>query len=90
MMLKNGTINPLNVYNLRKLDFCPPHFEKVYFNQISNDRNIIDWIFENLEGRFYIDVDLTNSEVGSMCVAFEIPSESSYFLLMKDSIDKIN
>jgi hypothetical protein len=44
MMLKYGEINPLNVFGLRRVEHCPPHFEQVHFNLHVNDKKITDWI----------------------------------------------
>ena len=86
-MLKHGIINPLNVFNLRQLKFCPPHFEKVYFDLQTRDKDIVNWIYENREGRFYLGTDYGSNK---NYVGFELPFESSYFLLMLDSINRIN
>ena len=52
-MLKHGEINPLNVFGLRRMDHCPPHFEKVYFDLRTSEKHISDWIYEHLIGRFW-------------------------------------
>jgi hypothetical protein len=52
-MLKYGEVNPLNVFGLRRLDHCPPHFTKIHFDLRTSFKDITDWVFENLEGRFY-------------------------------------
>jgi hypothetical protein len=91
-MLKYGEINPLNVFGLRKVDHCPPHFEKVHFDIAVQEKKISDWIFENLEGRFWFGDSFHQKSEGAMsmvsCVAFELPSEASYFSLMLDQINK--
>lgn len=89
-MLKYGEINPLNVMGLRRMDHCPPHFEKVFFNSRVQDKKIIDWIYENLSSRFwYGDLYRTINNLNEIykCVAFEEPSEASLFLLSLDSIN---
>ena len=89
-MLKHGEVNPLNVFGLRRLDRCPPHFEKVVFDLKTSEKRITDWIYENLEGRFTtMDVYSTTDSATMMhkCVAFEIPAEASYFALLLDSIN---
>ena len=63
-MLKHGEVNPLDVFGLRKLDHCPPHFERVIFDLRLSKKDIIDWIYENLEGRFYHGSYDTISENG--------------------------
>ena len=89
-MLKYGEPNPLNVFGLRKLEHCPPHFVEVKFDLYDNFKSITDWVYENLEGRFYagdayavIDKKIHMSK----CIAFENPSEATYFSLF---LDKIN
>lgn len=90
-MLKHGEVNPLNVHNLRKWDECPPHFEKVFFESRTYDRDILNWIYENLEGRFYLGEHITTdsgSLVSRKCAAFERHHEASYFTLMLDTFNK--
>ena len=85
-MLKLGEVNPLNVHGLRQLKHCPPHFERVEFIPLATSKQISDWIFENLEGRFYIG----NSDTAQqrlVVAAFEIPSEASYFSLFLPQIN---
>jgi len=100
-MLKHGEVNPLNVYGLRQLDHCPPHFEKVYFKCHTFDKTITDWIYENLEGRFWFGApvqrppkpesdswqDITSLLASEKCAAFELHEEATVFLLM---LGKIN
>ena len=89
-MLKYGEINQLNVMGLRQLSHCPPHFEKIFFDIRVADKYIVDWVYQNLQGRFWYG-DYCKIENGSRqltkCVAFEEHSESTIFLL---SLDKIN
>ena len=90
-MLKHGEINPLNVFGLRELSHCPPHFYPVKFELKTQEKNIKDWIYENLEGRFWIgdvyELNSNNSAEMQKCVAFENHAESSYFSLF---LDKFN
>lgn len=91
-MLKHGEVNPLNVFGLRKLDHCPPHFEQVVFNNYVKELDIANWIYENLEGRFYIgfrDIKETDSSKyqRQMLVAFELAREASYFSLLLPQIN---
>lgn len=96
-MMKLGEINPLNVFNLRKVSHCPPHFTKVYFDTLdvslmskSIEKTVSDWIFENLEGRYYLgDAYIKNSQNKmslQKCAGFEIEAEASFFSLMLDKI----
>jgi hypothetical protein len=83
-------VNPLNVFDLRRLDHCPPHFEKVIFNSHVPLSTIINWIYDNLEGRFYNGLYTSKSNTASIevqtIVAFEIPSEATYFALCLSGI----
>lgn len=93
-MLKHGDVNPLNIFGLRQLSHCPLHFESVRFDLRVNEKNIADWIFENLEGRFYIGViDIPKSSTGNVTmrqslVAFELASEATYFSMFLTQINK--
>ena len=56
-MLKNGEVNPLNLWNMRQVEgTCPPHFERVEFDLYMHQtpKEYSDWIWENLEGRFWL------------------------------------
>lgn len=90
-MLKHNDINPLNVFGLRELSHCPPHFCRVTFDLASTERRIKDWIYENLSGRFWIGDVYHSTDTGNTvmqkCVAFELHSEASYFGLF---LDKFN
>ena len=92
-MLKHGEVNPLNVHGLRQLQHCPLHFEQVIFSPLENTKHFSDWIYENLEGRFYIgDIDVARTPGGkpidrNMLVAFELASEASYFSLLLPQIN---
>lgn len=87
-------INPLNVFGLRRLDHCPPHFEKVFFNLKTYEKVISDWVYINLSGRFYLGDHYSHSlREGDRvqiekCIAFEIPAEASYFSLLLSDINQ--
>lgn len=89
-MLKHGEINPLNVQGLRQLDFCPPHFTTLTLEvSTMSEKRIADWIWENLQGRFYIgpvDVVDDGHYHRRVCVAFELAEELSYFSLSLNQI----
>jgi hypothetical protein len=94
-MLKHGEVNPLNVHGLRQLAHCPPHFEQVVFTNYLTHKELTDWIFENLEGRFYIgDIDVARTPGGKTfdrqtLAAFELPGEASYFSLCLTQINQL-
>ena len=94
-MLKYNEPNMLNIFDLRKIKHCPPHFEKVIFElSFNGEKEILNWIYENLEGRFYsgpYDVVSTDLKlVRKHCIAFESPGEASYFALSLTNIKFIN
>ena len=86
-MLIHGEVNPLNVFGLRRLDF-----EKILFDLKCDIKIISDWIYKNLEGRFYLG-DHSYSQDGVFIIqtlaAFERASEASYLGLMLDQINKL-
>lgn len=91
-MLKHGETNPLNIHGLRRLDHCPPHFEVVQFDNYVGDKDISDWIYENLAGRFYVgtrDVVIDLATHRQMIVGFELPSEASYFSLFLPQLNSM-
>jgi hypothetical protein len=95
-MIKHGEINPLNVFGLRRLEHCPPHFARVQIeNMYVDPKEITDWIYENLTGRFcFIDDCLEVSDgqpkkrmQAVKCAGFEEPGEASMFSLVLDRIN---
>lgn len=95
-MLKHGEVNPLDVFGMRQLSHCPPHFEVITFDLATNLKAIVDWIYENLSGRFYIGDHFSAEAEGhnrvKLCkiVGFEIPEEASYFGLFLPNINVNN
>lgn len=91
-MLKHNEVNPLSVFGLRRVDHCPPHFVTVPFDLRVNEKAVSDWIWEHLSGRFYYGDFYTELDSGALhgqkLVAFEEPSEASYFALMIDTVNK--
>jgi hypothetical protein len=53
-MIKYKEPNPLAVFNMRRMTFCPIHFETITFDLRVNEKTISDWIYENTEGRFFL------------------------------------
>jgi hypothetical protein len=90
-MIKHGEPNPLSIFGLRQITHCPPHFIKIPFDLKTHEKKITDWIWENLEGRFWIGdhyyTDENNKIFMQKAMAFEQHSEASYISLF---LDKIN
>ena len=86
MTLKNGKINTLNVLDLRKVSFPAHHFYFVTvpkFNPILLSQ-IDQWIYSNLNGRYYVGqgIDLVNDSISFVIkIGFEQEKESSFFRL---------
>ncbi len=86
-MIKHSEINPLNVFGLRRVSHCPPHFEEVLFDLYVHEKYLTDWIYENLAGRFYMGqrtVFRQPNEADKLTfiqtvAAFENASEATYF-----------
>lgn len=92
-MFKHGEVNPLDVFGLRRLHYCPYHFETVVFDLQTNEKTITDWIYENLLGRFYVGDTIQwdpvrNQFVIEKTAGFEKHSEASYFGLVLSNINK--
>jgi hypothetical protein len=92
-MLKLNEVNPLAVFGMRRLEHCPPHFSVVKFDIYTNEKVITDWIWENLDGRFFVgDQYIAGQDKETMAIqkmaGFEIAGEASYFGLILDTINK--
>jgi hypothetical protein len=91
-MIKHGTPNPLNTHNLRIAEHNYEHFTPVYFEIRVAESAIINWVYENLEGRFWLgDYYYTDTYGFGMkkCISFENPGEASYFAMFLDTINTI-
>ena len=91
-MDKKRKVNPLNVFGMRRVSFCPPHFESANVELTYNMIRVIEqWIEENIKGRFFIGqkviVDPNVVDTGkkkikyTTLVSFENSKDLSYFLL---------
>jgi len=85
MALKNGKPNPLNFFNLRRVDYSAPHFVYTKLDRYTPTlvKDIDHWIKLNLNGRYYIGQDLTldhtNTIVYVTKIGFETEKELSFF-----------
>lgn len=90
-MLQYGEVNPLAVFGLRRVEHCPPHFTRVEFDGKVGEKEIADWVYTHLTGRFYLGDRYTPKDDGGInmvkCAAFEISGEASYFALQLDQIN---
>jgi hypothetical protein len=84
MTIKNGKINPLNALDIRKVHFPALHFHYAELNKFHPNyiKNLDNWIYNNLNGRYYIGSSLAlvdNSIAYVTKVGFEIEKEISFF-----------
>ena len=91
-MLKFREVNPLNVHGLRQVTtHCPPHFTLVHFDLQVSEKEITDWVWTNLSGRFYfgdfVEIDKEGRRQMNKVLAFEIASEATYFGLFIDQVN---
>lgn len=85
-MIKNKTINTLELLDLRQVSFAPPHFEYITLPLKFNlEDSLAKWIRKNLKKRFYVgknlNLDNNNSRSIQLTVGFEDSKEMSYFML---------
>jgi hypothetical protein len=85
-MGKKDNVNPLNVLDARRVDFCPPYFDSISISPAYNLSKALDeWIYENLSGRYYIghtvDLESTRPFKSKIKIGFENPTEMSFFML---------
>ncbi len=85
-MLKHREVNPLAVANARQLTFCPAHFLVMHIELKVSTKRISDWLYENTEGRFYMD----HSQSLAFKIGFENHSEATYFSMKLNEINSNN
>jgi hypothetical protein len=83
-MMRNGKINPLNALDIRKSTFPAKHFTYVTVEKFTPNLllNLDEWIFDNLNGRYYIgpSLGLINNSIAYVTkIGFENEKEISFF-----------
>lgn len=87
MALKNGKPNPLNYFDLRRVEFAAPHFKYTTLNKYTPSfvKQLDSWIKNNLNNRYYIgqgiSLDNTNTIVYNVVIGFESEKELSFFTI---------
>jgi hypothetical protein len=87
MAIKNGKPNPLDYFDLRKVDFACPHFKYTSIDKYNPTlvKSIDAWIQNNLNNRYYvgqgITLDNTNTIVYNTQIGFESEKELSFFTI---------
>lgn len=87
MALKNGKPNPLNYFDMRRVEFAAPHFKYTTLDRYTPGlvKQIDAWIRYNLNNRYYIGqsigLDPANSIVYTTRIGFESEKELSFFTI---------
>ena len=87
MALKNGKPNPLDYFNLRRVEFACPHFKYTSIDKYSPTlvKSVDLWIKKNLNSRYYVGqgivLDNTNTIVYNTRIGFESEKELSFFTI---------
>jgi len=87
MALKNGKPNPLDYFNLRRVEFACPHFKYTSIDKYNPVlvKSIDAWIQKNLNNRYYVGqgiiLDSSNSIVYNTRIGFESEKELSFFTI---------
>ncbi len=92
-MLKHKEPNLLAVHGVRLTEHCYPHFATIDLHDSrDSEKDIANWVWENLEGRFWIGdhyyIDSNNKPAVVKRLGFEIHGEASYFLLYHSATKK--
>jgi hypothetical protein len=85
-MGNNVKVNPLNVFNARRVEYPPSHFEYTNIQLGYNMKEALDrWIELHLNGRFYLGKNITLDDSNKLThvvkIGFEDKKELSYFML---------
>ena len=87
MALKNGKPNPLNYFDMRRVEFAAPHFKYTTLDKYNPSliKNIDAWIKHNLNNRYYIGqgiaLDSANTIIYTTRIGFESEKELSFFTI---------
>lgn len=84
MSIKTGKVNPLNALDIRKVHFPALHFHYLELDKfhVSFVRNIDNWIYNNLNGRYFIGsgISLIDNNITYITkIGFELEKEISFF-----------
>lgn len=85
-MIKTKQLNALNLFDLRRFEVPPGHFEYIRIPMKYNlEDSLSKWIEDNLKGRYYLgrslSLDDNNQTAISIKIGFEEAKELSYFTL---------
>ena len=87
MTINNSTkikLGPLDILNMRELDFLPKHFVTTPINDRYSQK-IIHWVRNKLAGRYCVcrtpQIDSDNKLKAVSVIGFEDDKELTYFML---------
>ena len=85
-MIKERKINPLEVFNARKVNHPPSYFEYINVALTYNlEDSIAKWIKSHLKNRFFVGknvmLDNNNRLTQVLTIGFEDGKDMSYFML---------
>ena len=85
MSLNRGTVNPLGILELRKLEFVPKHFSTILINPYNDIQKVEHWIEYNLNSRYAIQntfgLDHNKKLVEMTKIGIEDPKEMTMLTL---------
>lgn len=87
MALKNGKPNPLNYFDIRRVEFASPHFKYTVLPEYSPmiAKRLDAWIKHNLNNRYYIGQDIgldhNNVIIYTTRIGFESEKDLSFFTI---------
>ena len=85
MIGKKSRINILNALDIRKVDFPALHFHYLKLSKYNPNflKQLDYWIYNNLNGRYYIGCDLDVNELNVITyvtkIGFENEKETTFF-----------
>ncbi len=75
MPLNRGTVNPLGILGMRKLNFIPEHFAKITIKKNEDTRLLDHWINYNLNSRYAITLNVIVDQNKKITEVLEIGLE---------------
>lgn len=87
MTIDVDKINPMDWHGTKLVPFIPPHFVKVKFEFSHDRKRVLDWVQENVSGRFGFEEIIDPDERHTFIVnekyhiGFENPADATMFTM---------